>query len=317
MRDEMERVLAEYPSARSDPLTDHPLARLLTRDLADEARESLANDSYLVTGSPGRGNWAETPWLAIFDRLVTETAQRGFYVVYLFRGDGAAVTLSLNQGTTEVLQLVGRSNYLDELTTRAKSFNSLLAGQDASGLDVGPVDLGGSGDLTRGYEAGSIVSTTYTSGALPEEDVLQADLDRMLLLYATLVQTRDALVEDADPAAVDASSESIEEAMKERWHRRSERNPKLTKAAKEYHGTTCVVCGFNFEETYGEIGKGYIEAHHLTPFSELKGRPTKLDPKADFAVLCPNCHRMLHKVTPPLTPSELRDRIASIDIQLP
>jgi MrcB-like, N-terminal domain len=104
--------------------------------------------------------------------------------------------------------------------------NSLLSGQDTSGLKVGPIDLGGSGDLTRGYEAGSIVSTTYTSGALPTEEVLQAELDRMLLLYATLVQTRDALIEDADPAAVAASLEtSMEEAMKERWHRRSERNP--------------------------------------------------------------------------------------------
>jgi len=34
---------------------------------------------------------------------------------------------------------------------------------------------------------------------------------------------------------------------------------------------------------------------------------------ADFAVLCPNCHRMLHKVPPPLTPNELRDRMASIE----
>jgi 5-methylcytosine-specific restriction enzyme A len=94
---------------------------------------------------------------------VTETAQRGFYVVYLFRGDGSAIHLSLNQGTTEVLQLVGRSNYLDELRTRATSFVSLLSGQDTSGLDFGPIDLGGSGDLTRGYEAGNIVSKTYAS----------------------------------------------------------------------------------------------------------------------------------------------------------
>jgi hypothetical protein len=42
-------------------------------------------------------------------------------------------------------------NYLDELKTRAKSFASLVSGQDASGLDIGPIDLGGSGDLTRGY----------------------------------------------------------------------------------------------------------------------------------------------------------------------
>jgi len=137
----------------------------------------------------------------------------------------------------------------------------------------------------------------------------------MLLLYATLVQARDALVEDADPAAVEAAAEAGTEAMKERWHKRSERNPNLAKVAKAFHGTTCMVCGFNFEETYGEIGVGYIEAHHLTRFSELKGRPTQLDPKTDFAVLCPNCHRTLHKVTPPLTPDELRVRINAVSGQ--
>jgi 5-methylcytosine-specific restriction protein A len=67
-----------------------------------------------------------------------------------------------------------------------------------------------------------------------------------------------------------------------------------------------MVCGFNFEATYGEIGADFIEAHHLTPFSELQGRPTRLDPRADFAVVCPNCHRMLHTRTPPLPPDELR-----------
>jgi predicted HNH restriction endonuclease len=55
---------------------------------------------------------------------------------------------------------------------------------------------------------------------------------------------------------VEASAEAGIEAMKERWHRRSERNPKLAKAAKEFHGTTCMICGFNFQETYGEIGAG-------------------------------------------------------------
>jgi hypothetical protein len=131
--------------------------------------------------------------VAVFDRLVTETAQRGFYIVYLFRGDGSAVSLSLGQGTTEVLQLVGRSNYLDELKARAKSFASLLSGQDASGLDIGPIDLGGSGDLARlpagpsarpdmlGHFAPSTDLRNVTTRAMswsPDQDRAFARLDR-------------------------------------------------------------------------------------------------------------------------------------------
>jgi 5-methylcytosine-specific restriction enzyme A len=302
----MERVLAEYPAAQQEPLTGHPLAALLTHDLPDDVRDLVASDSYRVTGSPGRGNWAETPWVAIFDRLVTETAQRGFYVVYLFRGDGSAVYLSLGQGTTEVLNLVGRRSYLDELRRRASTFVALLSGSDIGSLITGPINLGGSGELTMGYEAGNIVAIRYEAGRLPDEVALQQDLDRLMDLYGVLVQSQDALTEDADPAAVEAAISAGLEAKKERWHRRSERNPRLARDAKRYHGTTCMVCGFSFEVTYGEIGLDFIEAHHLTPFSELQGRPTRLDPRTDFAVVCPNCHRMLHRRTPPLSPDELR-----------
>jgi HNH endonuclease len=38
-----------------------------------------------------------------------------------------------------------------------------------------------------------------------------------------------------------------------------------------------------------------IEAHHLIPLSQLKGKRVALDPKNDVAVLCANCHRMVHR----------------------
>src|SRR5262249_14250474 len=51
-------------------------------------------------GSAGAGNWADVPWLAVFDPLVTTTATRGYYVVYLFHNSEPEVHLSLNQGNT-------------------------------------------------------------------------------------------------------------------------------------------------------------------------------------------------------------------------
>lgn len=149
------------------------------------------------------------------------------------------------------------------------------------------------------------VTPSVHNDRLPEQSRLGEELAHFLDLYEVLVQSRDALVEDADPAAVESAIAAGLEARKERWHRRSERNPRLAKDAKRYHGSTCMVCGFNFVDRYGAIGDGFIEAHHLTPFSELDGRPTQLDPRTDFIVVCPNCHRMLHRRTPPLTPVEL------------
>ena len=73
-----------------------------------------------------------------------------------------------------------------------------------------------------------------------------------------------------------------------------ERNSKNREAAIRIHGTKCMICGFDFEETYGELGKGYIEVHHIKPLSELE-EEVVIDPEKDLICVCSNCHRMLHR----------------------
>jgi 5-methylcytosine-specific restriction protein A len=129
-------------------------------------------------------------------------------------------------------------------------------------------------------------------------------------LYRRLVEANDHLA-DADTPVEDAEHEAEEpgpgiEARRLRWHLRAERNPKLVADAKRVHGATCAVCGFNYGEHYGELGEGYIEAHHLTPVSELDGRPSQLDPRHDFAVLCASCHRVVHRRRPPYSLEEVK-----------
>ncbi len=70
-----------------------------------------------------------------------------------------------------------------------------------------------------------------------------------------------------------------------------ERDPKLKTAALERYGITCAVCEFNFGEFYGDLGEGYIELHHLEPISVGERQSTV----EDVAVVCANCHRMLHR----------------------
>ena len=69
----------------------------------------------------------------------------------------------------------------------------------------------------------------------------------------------------------------------------------FVKKIKRKLGYVCQGCEFNFEQLYGEIGKGYIEAHHLTAISSLKKGESRMTTEKDFAVLCSNCHRMIHK----------------------
>lgn len=73
-----------------------------------------------------------------------------------------------------------------------------------------------------------------------------------------------------------------------------ERSAKNREAAIQIHGTKCMICGFDFEEKYGELGKNYIEVHHIKPLSELD-EEVVVNPETDLICVCSNCHRMLHR----------------------
>ena len=69
----------------------------------------------------------------------------------------------------------------------------------------------------------------------------------------------------------------------------------------------CEVCGFDFKEKYGELGEGFAECHHTIPVSKLKKQQrTKL---TDLAILCANCHRMIHRSKPMLTIDKLKEQL--------
>lgn len=86
----------------------------------------------------------------------------------------------------------------------------------------------------------------------------------------------------------------LEGRKKERIIIQSERNPLARKKCIELKGTTCQVCGMNFEEKYGELGKDYIEVHHIKPISEIDSEYV-VDLEKDLIPVCSNCHSMLHR----------------------
>lgn len=94
--------------------------------------------------------------------------------------------------------------------------------------------------------------------------------------------------------------------------RRYERSRLNRKVAIELHGRKCSVCRFSFDETYGPLSDGYVEIHHLVPVSKMQV-PKTLDPRVDLVPLCANCHRMVHRAWPPLSPEELRRVISTED----
>ncbi|MFE3887658.1 HNH endonuclease [Streptomyces lydicus] len=90
---------------------------------------------------------------------------------------------------------------------------------------------------------------------------------------------------------------ALEGRLLARWTLARERDPKLRRrkidsARRTGQPLQCEVCDFHFGRFYGDLGKDYIEVHHVTPLHISGPRETKLE---DLALLCSNCHRMCHR----------------------
>lgn len=170
----------------------------------------------------------------------------------------------------------------------------------ASGFDAAPINLPAtkSSNLPGDYMAGHAFGRAYSLQTLPSESVLQADVQRIVRAYDALTHrggVSASIVEEEDTDG-DGPELSITEKKQYKYHKRIERNAKGAALAKRFHGTTCQACGINYEERYGLFGRGVIEAHHLRPLNTLEeGVSVTYNVATDFAVLCANCHRMIHR----------------------
>lgn len=149
-------------------------------------------------------------------------------------------------------------------------------------------------------------------GPRSEADIWQAvrsfcDL-RVASLPPSLLDDLEAESEQADEKDVLLGLDGRSRAIVSRVR---ERSPRLRAAALEIHGHLCQVCGFDFERIYGAWGRKFIEVHHVQALGAAPAAGVEVDPAIDLAVVCSNCHRMIHrKAKRALTLGELRTIIA-------
>ena len=91
---------------------------------------------------------------------------------------------------------------------------------------------------------------------------------------------------------------------------RYERDPRARAACIREHGLRCKVCDFDFEERYGEPGRGFIHVHHTRPLHRMRAN-NRVDPGRDLVPVCPNCHAMLHRRDPPYDVEQLKALLPS------
>ena len=315
LRETLQTILTGYPKAKSEALEDHPLARFIRGEAEEAVQDALGElgADLVVEGSPGQGNWAKVAWVAVFDPTITRSALRGFYVVYLFHAKKPIVYLSLNQGATEVRKEFKKRG-LQELQQRADHMRKRLP-EFLKSFPTLQIDLGSKARLPAGYEAGHALGISYALSALPSESVLQADLRKIVEAYRALIFRK---IESDETEELEfefglSNKITITEKRQYAFHQKIERNSTASRKAKKFHGTTCQACTLSFIDRYGTIGKGYIEAHHLKPIGKLKeGEKVEYNIASDFAVLCANGHRIIHRSDDPSNLNKFRLMVQSI-----
>jgi 5-methylcytosine-specific restriction protein A len=284
------RIGNEYESASLQPLGQHPLGDYVRRECSNlAARLGGVAKFFSSKGSVGQGNWAAVPWIAFFDPIVTDKATQGYYVVYLFNVAARKVYLSLNQGTTAVVEEFKKTGGLSVLRKRAELIRCRI--NDGTPLfPIKEIFLDCQKTLPQGYEAGHSVGFCYDLDQLPQEEQLRQDLALILTWYKKLTY-RGGL----KPTPEDQVNNrvSLERARQYKLHRAFEQKGRaLSKSAQ---AVRCGICGFSFAEVYGELGDGFSEVHHLKPIDTLDDSvAVNGDEEESYVSLCANCHRMIH-----------------------
>lgn len=154
-----------------------------------------------VQGRDGTGRKTLVPWVRVFSLVRSPSAQVGWYVVYLFRPDGEAVSLCLVHGSTIWTGTEFQPRGAEEARKLMDWSRGIVVNQaQALGLDVG-VHLGSTQKLAVAYESTTAFSKTYARSLLPNNQTLLDDLSMMLNLLQQLYYSVDMGREPGTPSA--------------------------------------------------------------------------------------------------------------------
>lgn len=268
-------------------------------------------DEFIVEGSIGNGNMALVPWVGIFNRAVTATAQEVYYIVLLFSETMTSCYLSLNQGVTELKGQFGPAVANSKMRATARRALQFLVTD--RGAFLGPIDLDATGSLGKGYENSAIESYRYDLQNLPNQVNVAENFLSLLNHYDRLVAvagpslqflapiSEDEFHQAAMEKALVANLDDDEPDVSLPIPGRSEtsrngcfRSIKFAALALRRAEFKCEIDATHETFLSRASKQYYVEAHHLVPISKQNLFPFSLDVPANIVALCATCHKLLH-----------------------
>lgn len=318
-------IMQNYIPSKKLGITNNPIRTFIMHDARYTIESCIgSNDIYKIQGSAGQGNLAEIPWIGVFDRDITVTAQKGYDIVYLFRADMTGVYLSLNQGWTFFRDTYGTSEGKIRIKQNALGWRNILLSA-LEDFSCETIDLGSTGILGKGYELGHICGIYYSLDEMPSNEVLRSDLIKLLGVYRELkgnmpnykdiegtvkqIETIQSVTEELDDIkfqnridTVNPKYTSEEPQPKptpvKRGNRKSwPRDPAISKGALIRANYMCENNVNHITFTSKTSGQNYVEAHHLIPMKLQSDFENSLDVTGNILSLCPTCHSIFHHAT--------------------
>lgn len=183
LREKFLTVMNEYLQARTERFAGHKMGSVVRHEMTTEITRLpfIDHSQYVVTGSVGQGNWAAVPWLAIMNKDITTSTQRGYYIVYLFSEDMERLYLTLAQGVTETTK--EEMQKIKEEIREQIHMSQKVKKDDEIFL--------GTSSKAKGYANSTAAYIAYDANKMPSEKELVEDLEEMLRYYEGFIAYKE------------------------------------------------------------------------------------------------------------------------------
>lgn len=300
-----------YKNLRSTKIITNELPRAL------QQATGLSTD-YLFKGSVGKGVMAEVPHLSILDKTITESPEKGYYIVYLFDPRMTKFYLTLLQGWTQFEERHGSQIGKKIILKNRYSLQQKL--RSASAFSTEEIGLLAERTRTKGYIWGTIFSKVYYVEDIPADIILKDDLLAMVDIYDSMKQLIGPTILDITIPTEADFQQAIQDAtpvklapgpiparpLRNRVQTGPDRDKGVAADALVKAEHKCEVDANHQTFKTGKHKRPYVEAHHFIPLSLQDQHLYSLDVTENIISLCPNCHRAFHYGEPSLKKSLIK-----------
>lgn len=169
---------------------DKEYHKILCHDIPEYIKTFVDKERYKIKGSCGASYKADVPWIGIFNKEITETAQRGIYIVYLFKSDMSGFYLCLGQGVTNFEKYgKNKTNYMIKVADYFKKMT------DTELFSKKGIDLNSRTSIGKDYGKVNVLSKYYDKNKIKKYDFKQ-DLIELIKIYEQIYNDMDGLAYD-------------------------------------------------------------------------------------------------------------------------